>query len=1485
MYQLANMRNLTRRLSRLLVISAMLLLPQAVRSQAIFDGGGNGSADSPYIISTPTDLLRLCTWINDGTLEGDEYFEVYSGLQYLDCTNLTNYVPAGTANHPFRGRFNGNNVAITDLKITVDASQGYNGFFGYIAGGMVSNLRLSRATVKEGNESGVVAGCLNGGTITGCTVASCSLSTSNTQSLQAGGVVGQLLQGEINNCLVDGTTINGTSTYMEGACYSDVGGIVGLVNSGADKSAVITSCAISSVAVPTTILSKLNYPVTICAGGIVGRCEGASITISNNQVTAKAGTHIYSVNENEDHYGENRCGAIVGSQGDATFSNNTYTYPVTTSTSMFNEEAQEKVGNESRGTGVYDNGYDIVDDHGVVLYTKTVTAEGVLCGFEGEWYGPLSDDGNRKFAVAPGQTAEFYLYPPYSYVLSSVTLSYVPTKGEDPTVVNLVNEGEDGEYLYRFEMPDADATLTITGAPEGYLGVTVAGVPVTTANASDITGNAIWGNKLSFDADKNILTMDYTTIDLEDEDGAIAIESTIPNLTIHLIGGSMIYTNASAPVFIKYTGEVGDTSPRLTFTTEGFMDDGYYWLGELSVNGVTSLAQVTDGYTITNNLETVTENITGLSQNLTSGWKCRVYDDEPIVSIWNLEVYDLWIGTGRVISSDLRASQDSYCFNYNPENNALCFTGEVSLAVKSSMPNLNIEVYDTEGKLTAVSNETAAITFVPTDNVPTGTLTFVLAEYANPDDTNSFEIDNAGGAVSGFSAVKVTAPMWFAAPTPLPNMWDSSVTRLVVSDFVQTGITVTNANGHDVMITNRNHEDVLGDGTVFFDGNRRLTLENANLQKIVVGSSSTLTPANGLEVMLLSDNTIANAGEGAIVSQGTTASLPLTFINNSTGNLKYSNTNTAVPFNTVAEAFQGFSPIDYQGVLTGMVEKTSTLNTVTIGTALAPIVDNDTGTPATMQTAIDYGNTSMDATTILNGVVNNNVFYNLRDNGTPESDGFDHISGEVVINSFMTDAEAMTVAHLVLNGALIPFSSDATFCNIFKGVVFLLPSGSFILNLKARAEVGHELHMIIGTTGPIKIKTDNPNGFSYPYYSSTESYVFLYHVEVAPSAPQLAQHAPRIGPKTSVSTGLQGLNVTAGMVSEPPTASPYAMLDMAKIQRLGGGSHGIVVSDGEATDIPNGAFAGTSSAPGFSPRPAAQNISFIDLSGTKITGKVYKHGEGAFAGVPASTLIYLPAGNYVADNDANFVIGGICDKLQLSTESETSFEVHDNFVAGNAQIDLPIGTNERATTVYLPFAIANPDEYGEFYEFNKMYADNGAVNMKPVEGGLEANKPYLFVAKQNGPLSLIQNSAQIAKPTTTVSDAFKGAYEKKSLANAYTFAPGTEVKGTFVQATGDVKPFTAYIDSNAGTPVVSLTWGGDVDRNNVITITDAVGVVNKILDQPSANFNVKAADLNGDYTISITDAVNVVNIILDSRNVAAPALDPVDDPASEVEPQ
>ena len=64
---------------------------------------------------------------------------------------------------------------------------------------------------------------------------------------------------------------------------------------------------------------------------------------------------------------------------------------------------------------------------------------------------------------------------------------------------------------------------------------------------------------------------------------------------------------------------------------------------------------------------------------------------------------------------------------------------------------------------------------------------------------------------------------------------------------------------------------------------------------------------------------------------------------------------------------------------------------------------------------------------------------------------------------------------------------------------------------------------------------------------------------------------------------------------------------------------------------------------------------------------------------------------------------------------------------------------------------------------------------------------------------------------------------------------------------------------------IKVAKKGDANRDGSVTITDAVGVVNYILGNPSSDFNFYAADVNESDDVTISDAVGVVNIILNNE--------------------
>ena len=133
------------------------------------------------------------------------------------------------------------------------------------------------------------------------------------------------------------------------------------------------------------------------------------------------------------------------------------------------------------------------------------------------------------------------------------------------------------------------------------------------------------------------------------------------------------------------------------------------------------------------------------------------------------------------------------------------------------------------------------------------------------------------------------------------------------------------------------------------------------------------------------------------------------------------------------------------------------------------------------------------------------------------------------------------------------------------------------------------------------------------------------------------------------------------------------------------------------------------------------------------------------------------------------------------------------------------------------------------------------------------------------------------------------------------YAVGTSTKpdasiignATTTYGSGDYTGITAYeygIYYNGKYYYYQGFVKGDANGDGSVTITDAVAIVNYILGNPSANFNLEAANVNGDTDdegkpkITITDAVAVVNIILNSGSSSAPQLD-MTEPEPMVDPE
>ena len=239
------------------LLSSLAFLLATIPIFAQFSGSGLGTESSPYLIYNENQLAEVANFLGQQGV-------VFSLQKDLNVSNYISenypsqgWLPIGTSTSPFKGVFKGNGHTISGFFIN-RSSTNYVGFFGYIDGATINDLKLNATYIKGNNYVGAIAGyCKNTCTISGCS-AVISQSTGITAKQYVGGIAGGtsiLSSGNITNCNVQGS-ISATSY---------VGGIIG------DGSKYIL----------TSVTYNGNINATEKVGGIVGCIIGGQITSAN----------------------------------------------------------------------------------------------------------------------------------------------------------------------------------------------------------------------------------------------------------------------------------------------------------------------------------------------------------------------------------------------------------------------------------------------------------------------------------------------------------------------------------------------------------------------------------------------------------------------------------------------------------------------------------------------------------------------------------------------------------------------------------------------------------------------------------------------------------------------------------------------------------------------------------------------------------------------------------------------------------------------------------------------------------------------------------------------------------------------------------------------------------------------------------------------------------------------------------------------------
>lgn len=176
--------------------------------------GGEGTAESPYLIKTKEDMASLSTAVTDGNTFDGKYFRLENDLSYASTDT---YTPIGYTNKSlpkkFAGDFNGNNKTISGVNIN---GTYYVGLFSHIdKTGSVHDLILDNFKITSTNSGGGALAGKSDGSVKGIQVR--NLDFTSTDGSYKGGVVGFLNSGEVSDCSLTGSII----------ASSSVGGIVG----------------------------------------------------------------------------------------------------------------------------------------------------------------------------------------------------------------------------------------------------------------------------------------------------------------------------------------------------------------------------------------------------------------------------------------------------------------------------------------------------------------------------------------------------------------------------------------------------------------------------------------------------------------------------------------------------------------------------------------------------------------------------------------------------------------------------------------------------------------------------------------------------------------------------------------------------------------------------------------------------------------------------------------------------------------------------------------------------------------------------------------------------------------------------------------------------------------------------------------------------------------------------------------------------------
>ena len=268
---------------------ALTFVPMAAfAAEAPLFGGGTGTQQDPWLITSQADLIALAEFLNSGNAEtfdsenagvGNCHGYYFKQTADIDLTGVT-WEPIGySGDYYFAGNYDGDGHTISNATST--GKNDANGFatagiFGWVAFGSVENLHVKNANfVATGHNEysyvGGIAGVCYGSSIKNCSVVDSSLeSRRDNNNNCAGSIVGYSTGGTFEKCAAE-------NNQVKTMCYG--GGFVGEVD---DTYGVGNSTFTNCYVAKCTVISETDDSQgTSFSGGFAGEMTDSTLTLQN----------------------------------------------------------------------------------------------------------------------------------------------------------------------------------------------------------------------------------------------------------------------------------------------------------------------------------------------------------------------------------------------------------------------------------------------------------------------------------------------------------------------------------------------------------------------------------------------------------------------------------------------------------------------------------------------------------------------------------------------------------------------------------------------------------------------------------------------------------------------------------------------------------------------------------------------------------------------------------------------------------------------------------------------------------------------------------------------------------------------------------------------------------------------------------------------------------------------------------------------------